>query len=374
MNDTPDSNQRPNVKIPGYTLLDRLGVGGYGEVWRASAPGGLTKAVKFVFGQYNEKRASNELKALDKVLQVRHPFLLSLERIEVLEDRLVIITEVADKSLKDRFDECAAQGEQGIPREEILGYLRDAADALDFLSQRHSLQHLDIKPENLLLLAGHVKVADYGLVKDLQNSQVSLVGGLTPLYAAPEVFQGRPSKHSDQYSLAVLYQEMLTGRLPFSGTTAAELTLQHLNDEPDLSSLPEADRYLVARALAKDTDRRFGTCSEFVKALSGQRSSWASQREPLKSPKRDTESNASAGVETKSAPRPGMVTQVFDRSPDAASLEPVVSKSMLLNAPKPADMTVETLSSPPVDSGKFAPRPTLILGVGGCRRRGALAT
>jgi len=130
MNDTPDSHQRPKVNIPGYTLLDRLGVGGYGEVWRASAPGGLTKAVKFVFGQYNEKRASNELRALDKVLEVRHPFLLSLERIEVLEDRLVIITEVADKSLKDRFDECLVGGKQGIPREEILGYLRDAADAI----------------------------------------------------------------------------------------------------------------------------------------------------------------------------------------------------------------------------------------------------
>ena len=365
MNEMPESNQRPEVKLPGYTLLDRLGAGGYGEVWRASAPGGLTKAVKFVFGQYNEKRAANELKSLEKVLEVRHPFLLSLERIEVLEDRLVIITEVADGSLKDRFDECVADGEAGIPREELLGYLRDTADALDFLSQRHSLQHLDIKPENLLLLAGHVKVADFGLVKDLQNTQVSLVGGLTPLYAAPEVFQGSPSKHSDQYSLAVLYQEMLTGRLPFPGATAAELTLQHLNDEPNLSSLPDSDRYLVARALAKETDRRFANCSEFVKALSGQASSWVSQPSTVSSPHRETKNVSNSNVETTANPRPGMVTQVFDGSPDADLVKTPSSKSMLLEVPQRAEATVTTLPAVPIDSTKLDLRPTLILGIGG---------
>lgn len=365
MNETPHSNQCPEVKLPGYTLIDRLGAGGYGEVWRASAPGGLTKAVKFVFGQYNEKRAANELKALEKVLEVRHPFLLSLERIEVLEDRLVIITEVADASLKDRFDECVEAGEAGVPREELLGYLRDTADALDFLSQRHSLQHLDIKPENLLLLAGHVKVADFGLVKDLQNTQVSLVGGLTPLYAAPEVFQGRPSKHSDQYSLAVLYQEMLTGRLPFPGATAAELTLQHLNDEPNLAALPDSDRYLVARALAKETDRRFSTCSEFVKALSGQTSSWASQSASVSSASRATESLSGAVVETTSTPQPGMVTQVFDGSPNADLMNVPSSKSMLLEVPQREKATVSTLPAVPVDPKKLDLRPTLILGIGG---------
>jgi serine/threonine protein kinase len=204
------ANDPRGLSIPGYTLSRRLGAGGYGEVWLAHAPGGLTKAVKFIFGSYNDKRAEHELRALQKVKEVRHPFLLSLERIEVVDGRLVIVTELADASLKDRFDECVKQGLPGIPRAELLGYMRDAADALDFLSKGHSLQHLDVKPENLLMLAGHVKVADFGLVKDVGKSQASLVGGLTPLYSAPEVFQGAPSTFSDQYSLAVLYQEMLT--------------------------------------------------------------------------------------------------------------------------------------------------------------------
>ncbi len=253
--------------LPGYRLIERIGAGGYGEVWRVEAPGGLTKAIKFVFGKQHEKRATNEMRALDHVRGVRHPFLLSLERIEVVGGRLLVVTELADGSVKDRFDLCRRDGLRGIPRGELLGYLRDAADALDFMSDTHSLQHLDIKPENLLLLAAHVKVADFGLVKDVRQSQASLVGGMTPLYAAPEVFRGCPSRHSDQYSLAIVYQEMLTGTLPFVGNSAAELTLHHLNDEPDLTSLTPADRYSVSRALSKDAEHRYANCREFVDSL-----------------------------------------------------------------------------------------------------------
>ncbi len=253
--------------LPGYRLIERIGAGGYGEVWRVEAPGGLTKAIKFVFGKQHEKRATNEMRALDHVRGVRHPFLLSLERIEIVGGRLLVVTELADGSVKDRFDLCRRDGLRGIPRGELLGYLRDAADALDFMSDTHSLQHLDIKPENLLLLAAHVKVADFGLVKDVRQSQASLVGGMTPLYAAPEVFRGCPSRHSDQYSLAIVFQEMLTGTLPFVGNSAAELTLHHLNDEPDLTSLTPADRYSVSRALSKDAEHRYANCREFVDSL-----------------------------------------------------------------------------------------------------------
>ena len=159
------------LQLPGYTLVSRIGSGGYGEVWLAQAPGGLTKAVKVIFGYHNEKRAARELHSLEKIKEVRHPFLLSLERIEIIEDRLVIVTELADASLKNRFDACVEEGLPGIPREELLRYLRDTADALDYLSAEHSLQHLDVKPENLLLLAGHIKVADFGLVKEIQDTQ-----------------------------------------------------------------------------------------------------------------------------------------------------------------------------------------------------------
>lgn len=353
------ANDHQGLSLPGYTLSTRLGAGGYGEVWLAHAPGGLTKAVKFIFGSYNDKRAEHELRALQKVKEVRHPFLLSLERIEVVEGRLVIVTELADGSLKDRFDECVKQGMPGIPRAELLGYLSDAADALDYLSHKHSLQHLDVKPENLLMLAGHVKVADFGLVKDVGKSQASLVGGLTPLYSAPEVFQGAPSVFSDQYSLAVLYQEMLTGVLPFSGVTAAELTLQHLHEEPDLLPLPTGDRYLLARALAKDPTQRFANCTELITALEAAGRSQESSAATWTAPAETTSSESASAVER----RPGPVTEFFGEQLESKPKE--ITASMLISV-EPLEVS-EPEALPPLElpTGEFTAQPTLIIGVGG---------
>ncbi|HEV3417005.1 MAG TPA: tubulin-like doman-containing protein, partial [Pirellulales bacterium] len=90
---------------------------------------------------------------------------------------------------------------------------------------------------------------------------------LTPTYAPPELFEGRPNRQSDQYSLAIVYQEMLTGVLPFPGRTAAQLANQHLRSQPQLAALVESDRPAVARALSKNPVERFPSCRAFVKAL-----------------------------------------------------------------------------------------------------------
>jgi len=253
--------------IPGYTLRKRLGAGGYGEVWLADAPGGLQKAVKLIYGNVDESRATSELRSLERIRCAHHPFLLSIERIEVVQGKVVIVTELAESSLQDRFECYRLKSLPGIPRSELLDFLRDTADALDFLAQKHSLQHLDVKPGNLLVVADRIKVADFGLVKDLHDSNQSLVGGLTPTYSAPEVFDGRPNFRSDQYSLAIVYMEMLTGRLPFSGKTAGELARQHLNQAPELEPLPPLDRNVVRRALSKNPQDRFSTCRQFVEQL-----------------------------------------------------------------------------------------------------------
>jgi serine/threonine protein kinase len=352
-----DVNLEP---LPGYRLIKHLGAGGYGEVWSAEAPGGLMKAIKFVFGREHEKRASHELRALDRVRSVRHPFLLSLERIEVVDGRLLVVSELADGSLKDRFDECRRHGQAGVPRDELIGYLRDAADALDFMIKTHALGHLDIKPENLLLLAGHVKVADFGLVKDVRQSQASLVGGMTPLYAAPEVFRGLPGPHSDQYSLAVLYQEMLTGTLPFAGSSAAELTLHHLNDEPDMSPLSDGDRYVISRALAKDPAHRYASCREFIDALAAVSSA--------------TFGGSGEGEPKHSIPRaipqttcsPSVPTDVFDV--DETDANGVNSARLLIDLPtRPAQIT--DLPPLPLDSNAAQPAPALVIGIGGAAGR-----
>ncbi len=182
---------------------------------------------------------------------MRHPFLISIERIEIVAGNVVIVTELADQNLKQLSNHRVAQGHAGIERGDLLKYLRDSAEALDYIYDNFALQHLDIKPENLLLVGNRVKVADFGLVKHLYDRAASRIEGLTPIYAPPELFEGQPHRHSDQYSLAIVYQQMLTGETPFDGTTAARLAAQHLNEPPTLSVLPKCDQPIIARGFPK---------------------------------------------------------------------------------------------------------------------------
>lgn len=259
--------------LPGYELIAPIGSGGFGEVWKCSAPGGLHKAIKFVFGNLDSldgdaAKAEQELKALGRMKEVRHPFVVSIERIDNISGELLILMELAEKSLHDCFVERTAAGEVGIPRDLLLGYLADAAEGLDFLIEKHNLQHLDVKPKNLFLVGDRVKVADFGLVKHLErHSSSGLMAGVTPVYAAPETFANKISKHSDQYSLAVVYVDLLTGTKPFNGKNIRQLALQHMSEKPDLSMLPAADRPIVAKALAKNPNERFASCCEFINAL-----------------------------------------------------------------------------------------------------------
>jgi len=273
---TPSVRQCGYEPLPGYRLLEPLGRGGFGEVWKCEVPGGLFKAIKFVEGANTSltgmvSAASQERQALESIKAIRHPFILSLERVEVVGGVLMIVLELADKNTQDLLLEHQLQGLPGIPRKQLLGLLSEAAEALDVMSIQHGLQHLDIKPHNLFVVANHVKVADFGLVQSLGGPEG--VGkyrraGLTPLYASPEVFQNSFSRHSDQYSLAIVFQQLLTGTVPFSSPDLNELRQLHLQGTPNLSPLPVLDRSHVTRALSKDPDKRFPSCHEFIKALS----------------------------------------------------------------------------------------------------------
>lgn len=118
-----------SIELPvGYTVVDRLGAGGYGEVWKATAPGGVEKAIKIVFGHCDEGMAERELKSLERIRSVRHPFVLSIERYEIVNNRLVIVTELADMSLSDCFQNYLNDGHSGIPRDQLIAYMWDAAE------------------------------------------------------------------------------------------------------------------------------------------------------------------------------------------------------------------------------------------------------
>ncbi|HXD87725.1 MAG TPA: serine/threonine-protein kinase [Urbifossiella sp.] len=253
--------------MPGYRLVQLLGRGGFGEVWRCEAPGGLQKAVKFVSGGGEQFR--QELGAFEEVKGIRHPYLLMLERVELLNGELVMVMELADCQIYDRFKTCQAKGLQGIPRDELLGYLEEAAEALDMMSSRHGLQHLDVKPENLFLVSDHMKVGDYGLVRRRipKKGSAEQAHGFTPRYSSPEVLNGWIDTRSDQYSLALVYFELLTGKFPYLEQSVEQVMSQHLNAAPNLAALPRRDRESVGRALAKDPVERYPTCTAFVRAI-----------------------------------------------------------------------------------------------------------
>jgi serine/threonine protein kinase len=357
--------------IPGYRLIEPLGSGGFGEAWKCEAPGGIYKAIKFVFGNLNSldvdgARAEQELKALNRVKEVRHPFVLSMDRIEVVNGELVIVMELADKSLHDSFEEAQSAGLVGIPRDTLLRYIRDAAEALDHMNERHGLQHLDIKPRNLFLVSDRVKVADFGLVKHLERSGSSGVfGAVTPLYAPPETFTSEISCNSDQYSLAIVYQELLTGHRPFNGKNARQLAQQHMHEAPDLRALPAPERPVMARALEKDPSRRFPSCLAFVRALYASRApTFASALgDPDAQPGRpktmlDTLENFQ--LEGLPLPEPGEHAEPPE----------------LPNAPLPglseSGEAVSNLGVTVAQPATGALRPTLVLGVGGFGRRALL--
>jgi hypothetical protein len=256
--------------IPGYRLLEYMGKGGFGEVWKCEAPGGFLKAIKFVYHDevdLHGEAATQELKALQRLKTIRHPFLLTIERVEVVSGQLLVVMELADRNLRETHE---AAGAGGIARDDLLRYLDEAAEALDVMNLRHQLMHLDVKPDNIFIMGDHAKVGDFGLVTSLSDSGPdgrASVEAISPVYSAPEVFLGQVHPRSDQYSLAIVWYELRAGEVPFRGKTLHHLLMLHHTQEPDLSRLPDGERTALARALAKNPDDRFPCCRDFIRAL-----------------------------------------------------------------------------------------------------------
>ena len=259
--------------VPGYCLVRRRGRGGFGEVWEAEAAGGFRVALKIV--RLPTEARSAEVNSLTVVRGIRHPNLLVSFGAWQEEGVLIVGMELADGSLWDRFIEAEDQGLRGIPRGELLGYLWDVATGIDHLNEpRHTLegkpgvgvQHRDLKPQNILLFGGGAKVADFGEAQVMDGPVAPNNGTWTLSYAAPEFFEGFTSHRSDQYALAVTYCQLRGGQLPYCGTDVT-VTAGHLLGKPDLEAIPEAERPILARALAKRPEDRWPDCTTMIGAL-----------------------------------------------------------------------------------------------------------
>ncbi len=280
--------------VPGFRLAQLLGWGRFGEVWRASGPGGITVAVKII--PLSTRHGLKEFRAIRLVKEIRHPNLVPImafwlkdrqgnfiddsladdaESLHALASELIIVMGLGEKSLHDRLVECAQTGQCGIPLDELLSYMSDAARAVDYLNRRAHLtesgpagiQHCDIKPHNILIVGGVAQICDLGVARVMEDTRASAATG-SAAYIAPEFIRsGKPSSATDQYSLAVSYVELRTGLLPFQARSAAAAYLVHLNGELDFSGLSASERNVIEQATASEPSSRFPSCVAFAKAL-----------------------------------------------------------------------------------------------------------
>jgi formylglycine-generating enzyme required for sulfatase activity/tRNA A-37 threonylcarbamoyl transferase component Bud32 len=260
------SRNRELPQIGGYTLIERLGRGSFAEVWKARAPGGVLKAIKIISRPIDQAESQQEEKAMQLIKNLRHHFLLPIHAFWILEDRLVILMDLADETLRDCLNKHRKEGRKSVPLPELLKYMRQTTEALDYLHSK-KVQHRDIKPENILLAEGHVRVADLGLARaqgTMRMATATFVG--TPVYMPPETWQNQIHINGDQYSLAATYVELRCGRHLFQGSYVSQMN-GHLHETPRLEPLEAAEQKVLLKALAKNPEDRYASCLEFWEEL-----------------------------------------------------------------------------------------------------------
>jgi serine/threonine-protein kinase len=254
---------------PGYRLRRRCGSGGFGEVWEAEGENGIV-ALKFV----RARDATQEIRSIQVVQELPHAHLIRIHRAWCVADYLVVAMELADGSLADLLEVYRSDLGTPFPPDHILPLLAQAASALEFLNNRQHLingqwatiQHCDVTPTNMLLFGNAVKLGDFGLTTTLTARQKLHYRAGTPAYAAPEVFQGLVSDHTDQYALAVCYCLLRGGRFPFLDTPPT-FRKDYTRPAPDLSMLSPLERPAIARALAMTPQDRWPTCRTLIAEL-----------------------------------------------------------------------------------------------------------
>jgi serine/threonine-protein kinase len=263
-------------QIGPYQILGELGRGGMGIVYRGLDPViGRTVAVKTVHSSdlgdsvEQEKLKERLFREAKSAGILSHPGIVTIYQAGQDKDVLFIAMEFIDgPNLADAL----ARTKPSV--ELTLQILKQAAEALDYAHTKGVI-HRDIKPANLLLQSeGRIKVADFGIAK-LAATNLTKTGTTvgSPAYMSPEQIRAMPMDgRADQYSLAIVAYEMLTGLRPYDSDTITSLVFKVVFEQPDLSLLqnvPGGSKMepVFLKALAKTAPERYDNCMAFWAAL-----------------------------------------------------------------------------------------------------------
>ena len=274
----PELAERLSAIADRYRLVEEIGRGGAATVYLAEdLKHGRMVAMKVLRpvpgGAYEPQRFLREIRI---AARLAHPQILPLHDSGECDGLLYFVMPYAGcETVRDRL---ARAGQ--LPIDAALRITRAVAGALAY-AHRHGVVHRDIKPENILLQEGEPVIADFGVAMALSAAAGDSVyvtdHGFavgTPAYMSPEQASAEPTidARSDQYSLACVLYEMLSGEPPFAGSGARATMARHAIETPATirvrrPTVPAAVERALARALAKSPDERFPTIAEFSEAL-----------------------------------------------------------------------------------------------------------
>ena len=253
--------------LPGFQFLKCIQRTPLLEQWIAMAPDGRMRAVKFISGlRETTVFPPRHLLYIASLKNVRHPRLAAVDTVVNDTGRFVIVSDWTGETLRDRFRQARQPQGQKIAREDAIAWLSAAAEGLEALEQRHGLHHLSLDLSSILVHHDQTLVTDFGLVELIWFPAGQPMANVNPRYAAPELFEDRFSKKSDQYSLALMYVELMLGDLPQEAHSVSQWR-NIRGREPRLDLLPADDRPVVGRALNRDPRNRFQTAREFFDEL-----------------------------------------------------------------------------------------------------------
>ena len=259
-----------------YTIDRELGRGGMATVYLAQdVKHERMVALKVLHPELAASLGPDRfLREIKVAARLNHPHILGLHDSGEAEGFLYyVMPYVEGESLRERLDR-----EHQLPIEEAVHHARGIASALDY-AHRQQIVHRDIKPENVMLYEGEAMVMDFGIAKAVSMAghdtltQTGMMVG-TPAYVSPEQAAGEINLdgRSDQYSLACMLYEMLSGERAFTGPTAQAVMAKRFTEtaKPLRSlrgSIPESVERAVSKAMSTDTAARYKTAALFAQAL-----------------------------------------------------------------------------------------------------------